>query len=130
MLVALTIERYMAVCQLGRARAFAAQKTPLVAACLALLAVSLYLPYLFRAHVVTCQLSSSTNGGGGNNLQTELHQAHHSIVYRKRENPSFAHSPIWAGYLWTLEVIFKVNLLKAKSAGDTYLEAEIKFCKV
>ncbi len=91
MLVALTVERYLAVCRLGRTRAFAAQKTPLVAIGLALLAVSLYLPYLFRAHVITC--SSVPDG---------------LPVYRKRENPSFAHSTIWAVYLWILEVIFKV----------------------
>lgn len=92
MLVALTVERYLAVCRLGRTRAFAAKKTPLVAVGLALLAVSLYLPYLFRAHVITC----STVPDG-------------LPVYRKRENPSFAHSTLWAAYLWTLEVIFKVT---------------------
>lgn len=91
MLVALTVERYLAVCRLGRTRAFAAKKTPVVAVGLALLAVSLYLPYLFRAHVITC--SSMPDG---------------LPVYRKRENPSFAHSTLWAVYLWTLEVIFKV----------------------
>uniref|UniRef100_A0A0P6EPX5 G-protein coupled receptor B0563.6 n=2 Tax=Daphnia magna TaxID=35525 RepID=A0A0P6EPX5_9CRUS len=91
MLVALTVERYLAVCRLGRTRAFAAKKTPLVAVGLALLAVSLYLPYLFRAHVITC----STVPDG-------------LPVYRKRENPSFAHSTLWAAYLWTLEVIFKM----------------------
>lgn len=93
MLVALTVERYLAVCRLGRTRAFAAQKTPLVAIGLALLAISLYLPYLFRANVITCL--SVPDG---------------LPVYRKRENPSFAHSTIWAAYLWTLEVIFKVKV--------------------
>lgn len=92
MLVALTVERYLAVCRLGQTRAFAAKKTPIVALGLALLAVSLYLPYLFRAHVITC--SSLPDG---------------LPVYRKRENPSFAHSTLWAVYLWILEVIFKVN---------------------
>ena len=94
MLVALTVERYLAVCRLGRTRAFAAKKTPLVAIALALLAVSLYLPYLFRAHVITC----STLPDG-------------LPVYRKRENPSFAHSTLWAVYLWILEVIFKVQTI-------------------
>jgi hypothetical protein len=94
MLVALTVERYLAVCRLGRTRAFAAKKTPLVALGLALLAVSLYLPYLFRAHVITC--SSLPDG---------------LPVYRKRENPSFAHSTLWAVYLWILEVIFKVKMM-------------------
>lgn len=92
MLVALTVERYLAVCRLGRTRAFAAHKTPLVAVGLALLAISLYLPYLFRAHVITC--TSIPDG---------------LPVYRKRENPSFAHSTLWAVYLWILEVIFKVR---------------------
>lgn len=114
MLVALTVERYMAVCRLGRTRAFAAHKTPLVAAGLALLAVSLYVPYLFRAHVVTCHSSPSTaeTFGVGVRTTSSTEEEHpgdsSSIVYRKQENPSFAHSPVWAVYLWTLEVIFKV----------------------
>ena len=108
MLVALTVERYMAVCRLGRTRAFAAQKTPLVAACLAFLAVSLYLPYLFRAHVDTCHLSLPAGTVNGDNLSDLQH--HSIVIYRKKENPSFASSPIWAGYLWILEVIFKVGL--------------------
>lgn len=107
MLVALTVERYLAVCRLGRTRAFAAKKTPLVAIALALLAISLYLPYLFRAHVITC----STLPDG-------------LPVYRKRENPSFAHSTLWAVYLWILEVIFKVinNLFTLD-----YYKKKIKF---
>lgn len=123
MLVALTVERYMAVCRLGRTRAFAVHKTPTVAACLALLAVSLYLPYLFRADVVTCYHHSSLNAdetSSGLSIQDQMNHA--SVVYRKRENPSFAHSPVWAIYLWTLEVIFKVIVTKdnfINSALDT-----------
>ena len=90
MLVALTVERYMAVCRLGRTRTFAAQKTPLVALALAVAAISLYLPYLFRANLLTC-------------TDTDDH-----LTYRKRENPAFVQSNVWAAYLWILEVIFKV----------------------
>jgi hypothetical protein len=90
MLVALTVERYMAVCRLGRTRTFAAQKTPLVALALAVAAISLYLPYLFRANLLTC---TDTDG---------------HLTYRKRENPAFVQSNVWAAYLWILEVIFKV----------------------
>lgn len=117
MLVALTVERYMAVCRLGRTRAFAAHKTPLVAIVLALLAVSLYLPYLFRAYVVTChssppntlQVEAPSNNDVDRITNKELLHSSSYAVYRKRENPLFAHSTMWAIYLWTLEVIFKVK---------------------
>jgi len=92
MLVALTVERYLAVCRLGQTRTFEAQKTPLVAFCLSLVAVALYLPYLFRSDVMQCT---------GENGQP---------VYRKRENPSFPHSTLWSVYLWIIEVIFKVRV--------------------
>ena len=92
MLVALTVERYLAVCRLGQTRTFEAQKTPLVAFCLSLVAVALYLPYLFRSDVMQCT--------GENGLP----------VYRKRENPSFPHSTLWSVYLWIIEVIFKVRI--------------------
>jgi len=91
MLVALTVERYLAVCRLGQTRTFEAQKTPLVAFCLSLVAVALYLPYLFRSDVMQC------TGVDGN------------AVYRKRENPSFPHSTLWSVYLWVIEVIFKMG---------------------
>ncbi len=117
MLVALTVERYTAVCRLGRTRAFAAHKTPLVASALALLAVSLYLPYLFRAHVVTCHSSPPntldveppSNNHVDRITDKELLLSSSHAVYQKRENPLFAHSTMWAVYLWTLEVIFKVK---------------------
>jgi len=91
MLVALTVERYLAVCRLGQTRTFEAQKTPLVAFCLSLVAVALYLPYLFRSDVMQCT--------GQNDYP----------VYRKRENPSFPHSTLWSVYLWIIEVIFKMG---------------------
>ena len=91
MLVALTVERYVAVCRLGQTRTFEAQKTPLVATGLSVVAISLYLPYLFRAGLLTC-----TDMDG-------------HVTYRKMENPAFIQSTVWAAYLWILEVIFKVS---------------------
>ena len=94
MLVALTVERYLAVCHLGRNRTFSAQKTPLIAAALAVAAISLYVPYVFRAHMLACPASLDGH-----------------ITYQKRENVQLRESPLWSIYLWLLEVIFKVGQL-------------------
>ncbi|KAK2719519.1 hypothetical protein QYM36_005112 [Artemia franciscana] len=94
MLVALTVERYVAVCQVGQGRYLISKKAPsMVCSLLTIFSLLIYSPYLLRAHVVTC-----IEEGGDNRT-----------LYRIQEHPTFSNSIAWAVYLWILEAIFKIT---------------------
>jgi hypothetical protein len=93
MLLALTVERYAAVCQLGGGSS--PRRARLAVALIPVLTFLLYLPNTFRAQLTRCGAPHSADNGL-------------TVVYQKRDNMRFLNSPFYSIYKVALEVIFKV----------------------
>nr|CAD7442904.1 unnamed protein product [Timema bartmani] len=90
MLLVLTVERYVSVCQLGKRRPLMGPPH-LIVALIPLFTFLVYLPTVFRSELRRCALA------GG------------SYIYYKRGNALFQRSTFYAVYKVLLEILFKVG---------------------
>jgi len=93
MLLALTVERYAAVCQLGGGSSPHRARTAV--ALIPVFTFLLYLPNAFRTHLTRCGAPYGPDG--------EM-----TVVFQRRDNLRFLHSPFYSVYKIALEIIFKV----------------------
>ncbi|XP_059476386.1 probable G-protein coupled receptor B0563.6 isoform X2 [Neocloeon triangulifer] len=94
MLLALTIERYAAVCQLNGGSSPHRARTAV--ALIPVLTFLLYLPNAFRTHLTRCGAPYGPEG--------EM-----TVVFQRRDNIRFLHSAFYSIYKIALEIIFKVG---------------------
>ncbi|CAB3362213.1 Hypothetical predicted protein [Cloeon dipterum] len=94
MLLALTVERYAAVCQLSGGSS--PQRARTAVALIPVLTFLLYLPNAFRTHLTRCGAPYGPDG--------EM-----TVVFQRRDNVRFLSSPFYSIYKIALEIIFKVG---------------------